>query len=182
MIPKTINPNIFSTAFIPVGGPIEKTYSDRVILCGDAAGFVHPLTGEGIYYAMASGEIASKVITKIMEYGEYTKRRFSEYQTTWMQEFGKGLIADAKIQKRIISNFKRMAESGIQRKFGLATQFLELGTKIVDTDKILKEIMIDLCVGEESLNKAVICKFLSRIPLSTSRYVGRKLFNHKVHD
>ncbi len=179
LIPKNVQPKNFSTALIPVGGPIEKTYTDRVVLCGDAAGFVHPLTGEGIYYAMVSGEIASKVITKVMKCGEYTKRRLSEYQATWMEDFGKGLMVDAKIQKWIIVNIQRIAASGIQRRFGLATRFLELGTKIVRTDEKLKKMMIDLCVGEEAVNKTMIGKFLSRIPISTNKYIGKKLFNRK---
>ena len=46
LIPKNVQPKNFSTALVSVGGPVEKTYADRVVLCGDAAGFVHPLTGE----------------------------------------------------------------------------------------------------------------------------------------
>jgi geranylgeranyl reductase family protein len=179
LIPKSLQPKNFSAALIPVGGPIKKTYADRVVLCGDAAGFVHPLTGEGIYYAMASGEIASKVITEAIECEEYTERRLSKYQASWMKDFGKGLIVDAKIQKMVIANIQRIAESSIQRRFGVATRLLELGTKIVETDENLKTMMTELCVGKESINKAVIGKFLSRIPISTSNYIGKKLFNRR---
>ena len=33
-----------------------------MILAGDAAGFVDPFTGEGIYYALASGKIAGEMV------------------------------------------------------------------------------------------------------------------------
>jgi flavin-dependent dehydrogenase len=33
---------------------------DRVLLCGDAASMVNPLSGEGIYYALASGRLAAR--------------------------------------------------------------------------------------------------------------------------
>ena len=33
-----------------------------VLLVGDAAGFVDPLTGEGIYYAHQRAEVASRAI------------------------------------------------------------------------------------------------------------------------
>jgi len=36
----------------------------RVLLVGDAAGFVDPFTGEGIYYAMRSGLLASQAIAE----------------------------------------------------------------------------------------------------------------------
>jgi geranylgeranyl reductase family protein len=35
---------------------------DRVLLCGDAASMVNPLSGEGIYYALASGRLAARAI------------------------------------------------------------------------------------------------------------------------
>jgi flavin-dependent dehydrogenase len=34
--------------------------SGRVLLCGDAASMVNPLSGEGIYYALASGRLAAR--------------------------------------------------------------------------------------------------------------------------
>jgi geranylgeranyl reductase len=48
-------------ALIPVGRYPEYG-KDRIVLTGDAAGFVLPACGEGIYYAMRSGEIAANVI------------------------------------------------------------------------------------------------------------------------
>lgn len=35
---------------------------NRILLVGDAAGFIDPLTGEGIYYAHKSAECASKAL------------------------------------------------------------------------------------------------------------------------
>lgn len=45
---------------IPLGGLSRPIASKRVMLAGDAAGFVDAFTGEGIYYAMRSGQIAAK--------------------------------------------------------------------------------------------------------------------------
>ena len=47
---------------IPVGGRKREVAKGRALLIGDAAGFVDPLSGEGIYYAMRSGVLASDVI------------------------------------------------------------------------------------------------------------------------
>ncbi|MDY0152122.1 MAG: geranylgeranyl reductase family protein [Candidatus Cloacimonas sp.] len=38
----------------------------NVLLCGDAAGWVDPLTGEGIAYAMQSGNLAAKAIINVL--------------------------------------------------------------------------------------------------------------------
>jgi geranylgeranyl reductase family protein len=50
-------------AFIPFGEMVEKPVRDnKIFLIGDAAGFVDPVTGEGIYYALKSGEMVSKAL------------------------------------------------------------------------------------------------------------------------
>jgi len=45
------------------GMPIQRK---RVLLVGDAAGLVEPFTGEGIYYAIRSAQIAAREIVKVL--------------------------------------------------------------------------------------------------------------------
>ncbi|MEL6289023.1 MAG: geranylgeranyl diphosphate reductase [Pseudomonadota bacterium] len=45
----------------------------NVLLAGDAAGVVAPASGEGIYYAMLSGEIASDAVLEFLATGEAKK-------------------------------------------------------------------------------------------------------------
>jgi geranylgeranyl reductase family protein len=71
--------------------PLDKTYSDRVLIVGDAAGFINPLTGEGIYFAMTSGEIAAKVISDSLEANDTSENYLSKYQDLWKEDFGKDL-------------------------------------------------------------------------------------------
>ncbi len=47
---------------IPQGGNRRRVARGRVLLAGDAAGFVDPFTGEGIYYALASGRMAGEMV------------------------------------------------------------------------------------------------------------------------
>jgi geranylgeranyl reductase family protein len=49
---------------IPAGGITRNVISPRVVLVGDAAGFVDPFAGEGIAYAIRSGQIAAEVIAE----------------------------------------------------------------------------------------------------------------------
>lgn len=48
---------------IPVGGPVFPIGGDRVLLVGDAAGLVSPLTAGGIHTALESGRAAAVAIT-----------------------------------------------------------------------------------------------------------------------
>lgn len=54
---------------LPVGGIDRKTYGQKVLLVGDAAGFVDPFLGEGIYYAAASGVAAGEVAAEAVHNG-----------------------------------------------------------------------------------------------------------------
>ncbi|HEX4594069.1 MAG TPA: geranylgeranyl reductase family protein, partial [Bryobacteraceae bacterium] len=45
---------------LPISGPLPRTHAGRILLSGDAGGFVNALTAEGIYYAMVSGEHAAR--------------------------------------------------------------------------------------------------------------------------
>ena len=66
--------------------PFRQMYGDRFVLCGDTAGLTQPLTGEGIYYAMVSGQFAATALVKALEGGP---QELSVYQRLWNQEFGR---------------------------------------------------------------------------------------------
>src|SRR5204862_423498 len=51
---------------------------DKLFLVGDAARVVEPFTGEGIYYALRSGELAAQAIVKIIG-GNYDADPASDY-------------------------------------------------------------------------------------------------------
>lgn len=80
--------------------PLEKTYSDRVLLCGDAAGFVNPITGEGIYYAMVSGELAAGITEQAIQQNNTSQQFLSRYQKQWKREFGNDLIMLGRFNKQ----------------------------------------------------------------------------------
>lgn len=47
---------------LPYGNYLPHPAQGRVLLAGDAAGMVEPLFGEGIYYALRTGELAAQAI------------------------------------------------------------------------------------------------------------------------
>ena len=59
-------------------------------LLGDAAGFVDPLTGEGIYYAIKSAELLAAALQSHVD----------DYDESWRAEFGAELRRAAELQTR----------------------------------------------------------------------------------
>jgi geranylgeranyl reductase family protein len=53
-------------AALPMGFNRKPHYSNGVLLVGDAGGMVNPNNGEGIAYAMESGELAAEVIAQAL--------------------------------------------------------------------------------------------------------------------
>ena len=51
-------------AALPMGFNRKPHYADDLLLVGDAGGMVNPFNGEGIAYAMESGEMAAQAITQ----------------------------------------------------------------------------------------------------------------------
>jgi geranylgeranyl reductase family protein len=93
-------PNIRG-GIIPLKGVIPKTQTDRILLCGDAAGFVNGLTGEGIYYAMVSGDLAAKTLITAFQQNDLSETMLSQYQMAWQAEIGDEIMQSVHIQRRL---------------------------------------------------------------------------------
>jgi geranylgeranyl reductase len=67
--------------------PLKKWDNNRdVVLAGDAAGVVAPASGEGIYYAMYSGELAAYAVEKVLHTGDAKNLQMARKQ--FMKEHG----------------------------------------------------------------------------------------------
>ncbi|ABR55272.1 geranylgeranyl reductase [Methanococcus vannielii SB] len=93
---KNAVPVEFKVGGDPVGGPIKKTFKDNLIVVGDAAGHVSPLTGGGISLAMDCGLIAGEVCAKSISSKNYSEEFLSQYETRWKEKHYKFLMNDLK--------------------------------------------------------------------------------------
>ena len=87
----------------PIGGLLDERYSDNIMVVGDAAGFVDPLTGDGIRTAMLSGKYAGKVAAKAIAMGNYSKSVLKEYYDLTEEEIGKDFHKFNKIKEFLLT-------------------------------------------------------------------------------
>ncbi len=87
---------------------LARTYSDRVLLAGDAGGFVNALTAEGIYYAMVSGELAARAALDAIRAGSFAKAQLRNYESAWKQEIGDELAHSVRLQKLLLADPARI--------------------------------------------------------------------------
>ncbi len=112
LVPPGLDKVKISGAFLPIGGPLGKTYTDNCLLVGDAAGFPSALTGEGMWYALESGRLAADTLVDVLAKGEPTKDALALYERKWRSKFGHELEVHLKWTKtfyRIPTRIVRMA-------------------------------------------------------------------------
>jgi flavin-dependent dehydrogenase len=70
-------------------GGIGRSYADHLVVVGDAAGHIDPLTGEGIQYGLDAAEMAAETIAEAFAAGDWSAAVLRRYQERWMTAFGR---------------------------------------------------------------------------------------------
>ena len=96
--------------------PISRTYADRVLAVGDAAGLVKATTGGGIYYSLVSASLAADVLTDALHADALDAGTLSHYQSLWKKRLGPELKAQYSLRKLA----ERMNDDEIDALFDLA--------------------------------------------------------------
>ena len=91
----------FKAYRLPLGGPLARTYADGVLVAGDAGGFVNGYTGEGIYHAMVTGQLAGQAAAHALTAGDVSAARLAGYQVAWQRDIGEELADSLRIQRRL---------------------------------------------------------------------------------
>jgi flavin-dependent dehydrogenase len=146
----------FTPFIIPVGGPLRKPGRGRVLLAGDAGGFVNGFTAEGIYYAMASGDVAATAVLGT------TPRTLSgltaRYTAACDAEMGPELRESVLIQRALFADRRRIA-----RVINGAA-----------SEPVLTRMILDCAIGR--VNYAELRRTLAlRAPFFAARLVWERL-------
>jgi geranylgeranyl reductase family protein len=99
----------FTPFLIPIGGPLKTTARGRVLLAGDAGGFVNGYSAEGIYYAMVTGELAADAVLSARTGDAIDPARARRaYVRAWRREIGAELRDSVLIQKYLFNSPARV--------------------------------------------------------------------------
>ncbi|AXV38022.1 MAG: digeranylgeranylglycerophospholipid reductase [Methanobacterium sp. BRmetb2] len=86
---------------VPVSGPIEKTFTDGLLVVGDAARQVDPITGGGIHIASACGKIAGEVAAEAIQKEDTSSDFLVRYEKLWKEKVGKSLKRSLKYRNAL---------------------------------------------------------------------------------
>jgi geranylgeranyl reductase family protein len=106
-LPKNLPDYRLLGGMFPYKGPLDSSVCDNVMLLGDSAGFVSPLSGEGIFFAMDSGRLAAKTLKVAFKRDDLSKSALLSYHDACMQEWGKDLQLLVRLHPTLINNAER---------------------------------------------------------------------------
>ena len=96
--------------------PIARTFADRVVAIGDAAGIVKATTGGGIYYSLLSAAAAAEVLVPALKQDALGARELQKYEAAWRARIGEEI--DSQLQLRRVAH--RLTDMQMEALFDLA--------------------------------------------------------------
>jgi len=93
---------------IPVGGPIERTTTDNVLVVGDAGGHTIPTVGGGIPPGLIIGKIAGEAAAAKINRGA----SLSSFDDAWKEQMGDVLYTSLRLRRMsdVVFKSKRMID------------------------------------------------------------------------
>jgi len=98
------------SGMIPVTA-LSRTSLERIMLVGDAAGQVKPISGGGLYPGLTAARIAGRVATEALDCGDLSEKMLRRYDREWKAELGTGLDRGHRVRKA----FLRMDDKDLDR-------------------------------------------------------------------
>jgi len=97
---------------IPLGGR-PRSYGERLLLIGDSAGQVKPISGGGLYPAFRSSYCLRDTVNEAFHNNDFSSERLGKYETRWKKEVGKELRNGYSLRKM----YKKMDDKGLNEIF-----------------------------------------------------------------
>ena len=95
---------------------ITRTYGNRLLVVGDAAGLVKPTTGGGIYYSLLSATLAADTLVDALARGNLEAHSLAGYERRWREHLDDEL--STQLSLRVLA--QRMRDEDIESLFELA--------------------------------------------------------------
>jgi digeranylgeranylglycerophospholipid reductase len=115
----------------PVGGMTKNLVKDNLMIVGDAAGHVNPLTGGGIITALEAGMYAGEVAASAVKEDNYTEKRLKEYQEICKKEIGDSFDKYLKTKDYLLS----LSDSDLD---SIAAAFQDTEFENISTKELIK--------------------------------------------
>jgi digeranylgeranylglycerophospholipid reductase len=111
---KDASPVEYHTGLFPSEGPVERFSHDGLLVAGDAAGQGSTLVGEGIRFAIYSGQMAGTVAAEAVKAGDTSAAYLGRFDKQWRARFGRDLDIAYVINKHIANYSDEQWDSALR--------------------------------------------------------------------
>lgn len=156
---RKISKSLSSVSIHPIslGGPLRKTYSEGLIIVGDAASQVKPTTGGGVIFGLMCSRAAGETAANSVAAGDYSSRALSEYEKSWKRLLGREFMI-GRATRKILSS---LSDAAVDRIFQVAKGF-NVENSIGSVSEVdFEERILQYCLRKPNVAIALICSLLS---------------------
>ena len=89
--------------FVSTCPGLDCAVDDNIILVGDAARIIDPITGGGICHACRTGMYAGKVLTECAKTGDFSKKALMPYEKMWRDRMEDKLFRNFMAKEKLAS-------------------------------------------------------------------------------
>ncbi len=119
---------------------LESAAEDGIVLVGDAARVIDPMTGGGIYHALMTGMHAGETLAECYLKKDYSKESFKPYEEVWRGKIMKELQRNWKIKEKFVD----MDDRTIDELIEVASHAEMEKVRVDDMVKVVKERCPDI--------------------------------------
>lgn len=101
--------------YLPLAA-LNRTFAERLLVVGDAAGMVKPTTGGGIYYSLVSARLAAETLVPALTDDRLDAGTLGQYQRRWRERF----TPEFRAQLALRMLAQRLTDAEIDSFFDLA--------------------------------------------------------------
>ncbi|MEW5945280.1 MAG: geranylgeranyl reductase family protein [bacterium] len=117
------------------GAPAGRVSGERFVLVGDASGAADPLTGEGIYHAQRSGQIAAEVLSGMLKEDRLSADDLTVYDDAWRERLYVHGTRYSRLVCRAFANFRHQND------------FVEVFLALAERDENLRRTILAVFSG-----------------------------------
>ena len=124
----------------------SPTFHDRMLLVGESAGLVNPLTGEGIDLALESGQVAAQQLIAMFERGDFSQRSTENYDRILRQRYQRMFVLLTRLRTLYVNPY-------------VSDRVIQTTQQVAD----LRALMVDIFLGFQDAAKALTPNVIWRV-------------------
>lgn len=133
---------------IRIDFPTAPTYSDRILLVGEAIGLVNPLTGEGIDFALENALIAADHIAGMFRDADFSAASLQAYDDQLREQFQRLFVFLRRIRSLYINPL-------------LLNRFISVASRVPE----LSALLINIVLGHQDAADGVSARTIRKVIL-----------------